>query len=120
LGFSGVEQRRYQAGERLAVQLFWQPQVAIEADYTVFVQLLGPEGQVYGQMDSQPLGGAAPTSQWTPGEVIQDHYTFAVTEATPPGQYRLIAGLYHFETGERLKLARSSDDFVSLTTVEVR
>jgi hypothetical protein len=120
LGFSGVERPVYQAGDQLEVQLIWQPQAPVEADYTVFVQLLGPDGQVYGQMDSQPHAGEAPTSQWTPGEVIQDPYTFTIAADAPPGQYQLIAGLYRLETGERVKLTGSGEDVARLATLEVR
>lgn len=71
-------------------------------DYTVFVHLLGPDGQVWGQVDLAPGGGQRPTSGWLPGEVIVDRYTVPVEAGAPSGIYRIEIGLYEAETGQRL------------------
>ena len=72
------------------------------------MQLVGPDGRVYGQHDAPPLAGSVPTSTWTPGEVLTDTYRFNVAADAPPGEYRLIVGVYLPATGERLP-ARDGD-----------
>jgi hypothetical protein len=120
LGFQMAKKNTYAPGDPLTIELFWQTQVPLAKDYTVFVQLLGPDGRLYGQIDAQPLQGTAPTSQWTSGEVIRDPYTFLIAGDTTPGDYWLIVGLYQFETGERLKIEHSREDFLKLTNLTVK
>lgn len=90
------------AGGQLAVTLTWRGLRALEYDYTVFVQALGPDDQVYGQADSWPVQGARPTSGWTPGEALVDAYRFYLREGAPPGEYRVIVGWYLLADMSRL------------------
>jgi 4-amino-4-deoxy-L-arabinose transferase-like glycosyltransferase len=85
-----------------SVQLFWRAATDVDVDYTVFVHLVGQEGQFAGQHDGMPEGGWYPTSAWDPGEVIMDEHPFDITGDVPPGDYQLRVGLYRAETGERL------------------
>jgi hypothetical protein len=89
-------------GDEVATTLVWRALALVEADYTVTVQLVGPDGRVYGQHDAPPLAGAAPTSTWTPGEVLSDTYRFNVAADAPAGEYRLMVGVYLPASGERL------------------
>ncbi len=102
----------------LPVTLYWQATAEMTAEYTVFVQLLNPSGQVIAQIDQPPLAGAAPTTTWLPGEILVDGYNLHLPADLPPGQYRLITGLYHPATGQRLP-TDSNLDFVDLTPVTV-
>jgi len=106
-------------GDEVAVTLIWRALAPVDADYTVTVQLVGPDGRVHGQRDAPPLDGAAPTSTWSPGEVLTDTYRFAVAADAPPGEYRLLVALYLPETGERLAV-QGGGDTVTLTETEVR
>jgi hypothetical protein len=99
----------------LALTLTWQavalPQQAValpqralapvDQDYTVFVHLLDGAGRKVAQRDSQPCGGACPTSSWQPGQIYLDRYTLDLPAEAPPGPYRLAAGLYLIDSGER-------------------
>jgi hypothetical protein len=98
--------------------LYWQATAEMTAEYTVFVQILNPAGQVIAQIDQPPLAGAAPTTTWLPGEILVDGYNLHLPANLPPGQYRLITGLYHPATGQRLS-TDSNLDFVDLTPVTV-
>ncbi len=104
-------------GQALPVTLYWQAEAEMGVNYTVFVQLLNSTGQVVAQVDLPPQGGAAPTTTWLPGEILTDPYSLALPNL-PPGGYRLITGLYHAATGERLP-ATSGGDFVELGQVTV-
>lgn len=101
-------------GETLRVTLYWRPTVALERDYAVFVQLVGPQG-VVGQADR-----AQPTSTYAVGALRVDVYDLPLLLQTPPGKYALIAGFYTSVNGgwERLTTAQGADH-ASLGVVEV-
>ncbi|MCL5025366.1 MAG: hypothetical protein M1531_02565, partial [Chloroflexi bacterium] len=103
---------------RLAVTIAWQAADAPPADYTVFVQLLNADGQLVAQADAMPQGGLNPTGSWEAGETVVDEHTISLPPDLPPGRYRLIAGMYLVETGERLPVA-GGDNYVSLTTLDL-
>jgi hypothetical protein len=119
LGFQTETEPAYHPGDQFAVRLYWQAQRPIENDYTVFVQLVGQDGQIYGQMDAQPHNGDHPTSHWTPGEIVQDSYTFYVSQDAAPGDYELIVGLYQFETGQRVRLAQSDQTYEKVLDLRI-
>ncbi len=120
LGFD-LERSSARPGETLPVALYWQGMAPMDASYTVFLQLLGADGRLYGQRDSLPGGGQLPTTGWAPGEVIADRYELPVAQDAPPGEYRLIAGMYDAATGRRLPVAGEdgwqSGDYVVLGTI---
>ncbi len=102
-------------GERLALTLYWRDVRPVDRSYKVFTHLVGPDGKIYGQSDSVPLAGNAPTSSWVPGEILTDRYDLAVAPTAPLGTYELSVGFYDPENGERLPLLdRSGDSFTLL------
>jgi hypothetical protein len=106
------------AGDRLGMTLVWQAEAETETSYAIFVQVLDGSGRLVAQHDGLPEGGAAPTSSWLPGEVIEDPHPIALPPTLPAGAYRLIAGLYDPRTLQRLPVA-GRGDFIDLGTVRV-
>lgn len=108
----------------LSLALYWQADDVPAKDYTVFTQLLGPDGQVWAQQDNRPQAGRYPTSVWQTGDKIVDRYELALRENPPAGKYRLLVGMYDWTTGERLE-ARGEDGInlpdnaVVLTEIEL-
>ncbi len=111
-----LDERSVNAGQAWNLKLYWQLEQVIEQDYTVFLQLLDGSGQLVASWDSQPLGGHFPTSQWPANEIITDVMRLPISSKLTPGDYRLIAGMYLLETGERLRLA-DGQDFLTLRTI---
>jgi hypothetical protein len=72
--------------------------------YTVFTHLLDAQETVFGQTDSIPLRGEAPTTSWLPGEVITDEYEIVVDPEAQPGAYQLEIGMYDASSGKRLSV----------------
>ena len=101
-----------QAGVTLPLTLTWESIGPFEADYTVFVHLTEVDGRPVAQADSQPLGGAYPTTFWDVGERLADPYQLAIPSDLPPGEYELLAGMYLLSTGERLPLLSSDGQFI--------
>lgn len=112
-----------QAGDTLTLELYWQAQKTLATDYTAFVHLLGPDGQLIAQQDKQPLNGFLPTSQWRSGMIIPDRYELNVPVTASPGDYTLQVGLYDLATGQRLPIWRDGNavgDSASIASIEVQ
>jgi 4-amino-4-deoxy-L-arabinose transferase-like glycosyltransferase len=118
-----LDRRTVRPGETIHLTLYWQALAEMEEDYTVFTHLLGEEDRLWAQMDSQPQGGAAPTSSWQVDQVIEDHYDLTVKPDTPPDVYDIEVGLYLAATGRRLGVldegGRLRDNRVLLSKVRV-
>jgi hypothetical protein len=114
--------RRVRPGESLPVTLTWTVQSRPGHDYTVFVHLVDDQSQVWGYGDGAPRQGNYPTWWWEVGEVVVDEHTMMLAPDTPPGRYRVVAGLY--DQGGRVPVygldgVRVRDDAVDLGLVEV-
>jgi 4-amino-4-deoxy-L-arabinose transferase-like glycosyltransferase len=92
------------ASDLLRVTLVWQALRTPDVSLKVFLHLYGAEDDftVYGQHDSLPAYGAAPTTGWLLGEYIQDEHVLPLDPNWPPGDYRLAVGLYDEPTLQRL------------------
>ncbi len=102
--------------------LFWRGESAVDQELTVFTQLVGPDGRVWGQRDNPPRGGWYPTSLWRPGEVVDDHYALQVDGMALPGDYQLIVGLYDATSGVRMPVLEGvgrGSDFVPVAHLTV-
>lgn len=82
------------------ITFFWRATATPSADYTVFIQLWRDGAQVAG-FDSPPLQGDFPTSHWRTGLRVVDPHSIDLAQLSP-GTYRVWAGLYHPQTGERV------------------
>lgn len=90
-------------GQQLPVAFLWRAVASMEKDYTLSIQLLGPDGTLVSQRDLQPQNGNYPTSVWEAGELVPDSIDLAVPASLQRGHYRLIAVLYDRPTGQRLR-----------------
>jgi hypothetical protein len=106
----------------LALILHWQAEQKMETDYTVFVHVIGPDGQILAQHDAPPDNGAYPTSRWAAGEVVADPARVPL----PPNlstdvPLEVVVGMYRPDTGQRLPVLdeqnQSVDDRVVLGQV---
>jgi hypothetical protein len=86
----------------LPLHLYWRAVTQPTVDYTVFVHLHGPDGQLTAQCDSPPLGGARPTTTWQPGEMIRDICEVILPANAPTGEYKVFAGMYNWPELKRL------------------
>jgi hypothetical protein len=75
--------------------LYWRALQTPAHDYSVSLRLFDEAGQEIIRADSQhPVLGTYPTSRWTAGEVVGDHYEFQLPGDLPPGAYQWGAILY--------------------------
>jgi mannosyltransferase len=81
-------------GDQLRVTLYWKALAEMDVPYTVFVHLLGLDGQVAAGHDGEPAGGTRPTTGWVPGEFITDPHEVSLPADLAPGDYVIEVGLY--------------------------
>ncbi len=111
-------------GESLAVTLYWNAMRQPSADYTVFLHLLDEDGQIVAAHDGMPVENRFPTRAFIPGNVVADARRLELPADLAPGVYRLNAGLYLLETGERLPVwdaegVEQADRSLTLAEIEV-
>jgi hypothetical protein len=99
-------------GDTLELILYWQALQELQVSYTVFAHLLDVKNQIWGQIDSIPGRGDAPTTGWIPGETITDEYQLVVDPEAPPGEYIIEIGMYDANTGERLPAYGGAEESV--------
>jgi uncharacterized membrane protein len=105
----------------LDLVLYWQAQRAVDADYSVFVHVVGPDGRIWGQRDAAPDAGAYSTRRWMAGEVVADPLRVTLPSDVPPGTFDVAVGMYLPGTGRRLPVlvagGRAAGDEVILPQV---
>lgn len=96
-------------GELLAFDLWWRAQRTPETDYSVSVQLWGPDSriaQVDGGFDRNRIPGPLlPLNVWTP-----DPRTLLIPADAAPGEYTLRVTVYDWRTGARLSVEPAVPD----------
>ncbi len=118
-----LEGQSVQPGETLRLTLYWQALRKMDRSYTVFLHLADTEGNVWGQRDGAPVRGRYPTDRWAEGEVVGDQYELLVLPSVPPGEYRLLAGMYETtspSTWRRLPVTGEGTDSIELARVRVQ
>jgi hypothetical protein len=123
LGYD-IADSRTNPGQSLSLALHWKAIAHPSTDYTVFTQLIGPDGLVWGQQDNQPQQDRYPTSAWAIEDRVVDRYDIVLREGAPAGSYRLLVGMYDLTSGERLPAIdgdgqRLPHDAVELDTIDV-
>ncbi len=102
-------------GEIMQIGLRWKTDAILAENYTVFLQLLDAANHLVAQRDAQPQ---TPGSMWTTDTPIADRHGLWVQPGTPPGDYRLVVGLYNSATGERL-LLENGQSYLEVTTIGI-
>jgi hypothetical protein len=108
----------------------------MNVDYSVFVHLLGPGGQMVAQHDGWPGNGLRltelwqpmpfkRTSQWAEGEVFRDIHYLQLSPDAATGEALLKVGMYDLESGQRLTAAEPDgtpllDDSIPIAEIGVQ
>ncbi len=105
LGYS-LDQQRVQPGGQIMLTIYWQARRPMDESWTVFIHLLGKDGQVLGGWDTVPGAAAYPTEMWEPGRVVGETYRVPLKQSIEaPTVCRVEVGWYRFTTGERMAAA---------------
>ncbi len=87
-------------GDSVALTLYWQTEIRPDDLISVFVHLVGPDGNNAAQADHWP--GGLPSDGWVEGQVIVDEYAIQLPKDAPRGVYQVAVGLYTASDGLRL------------------
>lgn len=105
----------------LDLVLYWEAEQKMRRDYTVFVHVVGPDGQIWAQRDTPPDNGAYPTPRWVIGEVVTDPIRVPLSPDSPITSLKVVVGMYYPDTGQRLPVLDSQgqpvDDKVVLSRI---
>jgi hypothetical protein len=109
------------AGERLAVDLYWQSVGPVEpGTYVGFVHLYDPATAALIAQDDHVLGrDLYPVTAWRPDEVVVDRYTLPVPADASAGTYALRTGVYTWPDLTRLNVSGSTDDVVEFAALDI-
>ena len=103
------------ADGKIDVRLRWLALAEMEADYTVFVQVVDGQDRIVAQTDQFPVQGTRPTSGWRSAEEIVDRvevFRSADVELDASADYRVLIGLYELETGQRLPVVNREGEVI--------
>jgi hypothetical protein len=101
VGYGLPEEPAY-PGERVPLRLIWQGLEAMDQAHSLFVHAITANGQLVGQLDTYHGGGMYPTSQWQPGELIDDVvYVPLSWHAQGPALLHFSVGLHEAPTMDR-------------------
>jgi len=108
-------------GETLELALTWEALRRPEDNYTLFAQLIGPDGKVWGQQDGPAGWTGHSTAAWLPGERVRLPWSVPLKPDAPSGTYRLLVGMYRQASGgvERLPLRYPTGDATEYWTAEI-
>ncbi len=98
-------------GDDLDLTLYWNAAVTPPENYSLFLHLVGDDDpRPLAQVDGNPAVPARLTQTWDRPEetLISPRLTLSLPDDLPPGDYRVMLGLYNVETGERLPLQDAS------------
>ena len=92
---------------------YWRAEQQPVVNYSMFVHVLAQDETPIGQYDGSPGSERRPASTWNePSELLigADAYIDLPSDL-PSGEYRLLVGLYSYETGQRLVLDNGADSY---------
>ncbi|MHB9034306.1 MAG: hypothetical protein ACYC6L_14815, partial [Anaerolineae bacterium] len=89
-----IDRNAVQAGDAMRLDLAFSTTEQLAMNYTLYVHIVAPDGQVIPSRDGEPQAGEAPTKSWKPGQVVLERRGFLVPADTPPGTYKIVCGWY--------------------------
>jgi len=115
------------AGDTVELTLYWRGLTRMSQGYKIFANILDPQTLTkYAASDGMPVNWNAPTSTWTPGDIIKDVHTLTVDPNAPPGIYETEIGWYlQAEDGTlpRLRIVTPdggmADNYLNLSRVRI-
>lgn len=115
-------------GDLLGYRFYWQAATTPAENYSLFVHLMPVEAEeLAAQADGNPAAPERLTQTWDdPTEVlISPWFQLALPADLPAGAYRVLVGLYNFETGARLPVSDGATgdalgDAYQLGVIQVR
>ncbi len=100
LGFD-LPAKSAHAGDSVPVTLYWKALAPMQVNLRVFVHLMGPDGQLWGQSDKWNPADF-PTGRWPLDHYVRDEHSALLRPDAPAGNYQVVAGLWDGSSGQRM------------------
>jgi hypothetical protein len=101
-------QTLYPSPDNGSLVLSWQTNQPLDRNYSIFVHLLGTDGEILAQADGVPYSGLYPLADWQPGQIITDARSITPLLSNPTELTTIAIGIYNPTTGERLPATDAS------------
>ncbi len=89
----------------VVVTLYWRTERPITQDLQLFTQVLDRNNGMAAGVHDWPLRGTYRINAWRVGEWVPLSYRFEMPAELPPGEYRLITGVFDIVRQRRIPLA---------------
>ena len=106
------------SSETLEIILWWRTDEPLPLDYSVSVFLIDENGAIIAQRDGPPRDGLAPTSKWTPGEVVFDPHVLNLPAELPAGEYQVGVRIYWYADPSNPLLVSDAGDFATIKIID--
>jgi hypothetical protein len=99
-----------QPGQALRLRLYWQSEIAMDRNWSIFMHVVDEAGVIVAQRDRYPGNGALATTLLVPGQTWADDYVIPIPDAAyAPVEARFVVGLYDLADGARLEVGDGGD-----------
>lgn len=88
----------------LRVKYRWLCLQPPDREYWCFTQVLDRNGKIVGFLDHPIVGGKPPMRTWKEGDIAIEELQFPIAPSPSPKTFRLLLGLYHVASGQRLTI----------------
>jgi hypothetical protein len=92
LGYD-LPRQEFQAGDTVALNLYWYAEEVVDIDFSVFVHI-SQGGAPLAQADRYDPGGRLISLWWEPTGYILDEYDIDLPTDMPTGEYTIFVGMY--------------------------
>ena len=110
-------------GDGVPLATYWQALAELGEDYSLWIRLIGADGQLLAEETVSPASAGYPTSRWRAGDVLQGQHRLIVPADAPPGTASVVLSVVDGDgrplTAHRLRWLPIGDTDVRLTTVEI-
>ncbi len=109
-------------GDPMAFTFYWNAPTRPPENYSFFLHLVAADGtSPFAQVDGNPAVPERLTLTWNRADetLISPRFTLTLPPDLAPGDYRVLLGLYNFETGARLPLQDAQGDAWEVTQLRI-
>jgi dolichyl-phosphate-mannose-protein mannosyltransferase len=107
-------------GEAVRLTLYWQAQIQMDRNWSIFVHVVDDQDIIVAQRDRYPGEGTLATTLLRPGQTFADRYVIPIPAAAySPVAARIEVGLYDLLDGARLPVL-GDGDAVALAPLSIR
>ena len=110
------------AGDPVTFTFYWNAPTRPTENYSLFLHLVAADGtSPFAQVDGNPAVPERLTQTWDRADetLISPRFTLTLPPDLAPGDYRVLLGLYNFETGARLPLQDAQGDAWEVTQLRI-